>query len=611
MKAQKLLTFNEIKDLSDEEKVDALEKAVNHHNKLYFVDNAAVIPDEEFDLLTEALRELKPDSPALFELVGDIGEIEHPVPMLSLDKRYTYEDIKQWVNDVGDEKYLVEPKYDGMSARYQSGTLSTRGDGYHGENISERLPYLKVVGNLPKTDESAYGEIVVPLDYFNKNLKGPYKNTRGAAVGIIKSKDINPAGIKALREHGVHFVLHDQAKRQEVSREDLLNEDQWQTILEEMFHSEYPLDGIVIKAINPEIKARLGRTQHHDKWAVAYKSPAERKITHVLDIKDQVGRTGRITSVAVLEPVELSGATVTNVTLHNYKYLEDCGIDIGSEVEVCRSGEVIPFITRVISSPNKKSYQVPEICPVCGNPLKRSNKYLECTNVNCPARLTQSIEYFFKVLGVEELGLKTIERLINEFKLKSIFDFYKLKAHQIAELDGFGIRSAQVITQNIQYTLYNSTPEKLLQALGIKNIGSAASNWIINEFGFDNLNSLTFEDLEKVKGLGPIKAANFIKEVKKKWPLVEKLMKLGLTFKKVQSTVKLNGLSFAITGKKGQYSRDELVKMIQENGGEYKTAITKGLTYLIAGEDAGSKLQKAADNDVKVITEQDFLKLIQ
>ncbi len=616
IKQIKDLSLNQIRELPTEQQISILEKLVSHHNKLYFVENTTEISDEHFDLLTEELKKLKPDSPVLFEIVGDIGGVEHPTPMLSLDKRYTYESIKDWAVSTGDNKFLIEPKYDGMSARYQNGILATRGDGFFGENISDRLPRLKIVGNLP-TDptESAYGEVVIPLDYFNENLAGTYKNPRNAVVGIMKAKDIKPQGIKALIEKGVHFVLHDQAKRLEATISDLMNEEFWETTLEEMFHSEYPLDGIVLKAVSPSVKEKLGTTQHHHKWEVAYKSPAERKITTVTNIRDQVGRTGRVTSVALLVPIELSGATVSNVTLHNYKYLEDCGIDIGSEVEVCRSGEVIPFITRVISKPNKnkpKQYKVPNMCPVCAKPLIKSAKYLECTNQNCPARLTQSIEYFFKTLGVEELGIKTIERFINELKLKSILDFYDLKPDQIAELEGFGARSAQVVTLNIQNTLKESiTQSKLLQALGIKNIGSAASNWIINEFGFDQLNSLSLDDLSKVKGLGPIKAKNFIEEVKEKWHIVEGLQSKGLKFKQSKKDNKLNGLSFAITGKKGQFSRDELIKMIQESGGEFKPSITKELQYLIAGEDGGSKLLKAQESGVKIITEQQFIEMIK
>lgn len=595
-----------------------LEKLIKYHNRKYFIDNDPEISDDEFDKLTEELKELDPFSPVLYELVGDIGTIQHETPMLSLEKKYTHEDIIKWIENIGDKEYLVEPKYDGMAARYKNGVLATRGDGFYGENISHRISELNIKGELPKDPNIAVqGEIIVPLSYFNQNLKGAYKNTRGAAVGIVKAKEIKPEGVKALLEGGVHLVLHDQAKKLLVKPDDLINEDKWQTVLEEMFHSEYPLDGIVIKATSPEIKEKLGSTAHHEKWQVAYKSPAERKITTVKEIKDQVGRTGRITSVAVVEPVELSGATVQNVTLHNYQYIKDSGINIGSEVELCRSGEVIPFITRVFNaklthrSKNVEKYTIPTHCPVCKTELLQLNKYLECPNPNCPAKLSQSIEYFFKTLGAEELGLKTIEKFINEFKLTSIADFYKLDKDKIASLEGFGEKSASKIINNIQQTLNeNITPEELLSALGIKEIGYSTSTWIINHFGFDKLPSLTLEDLKQVKGLGPTKSEYFVKNLKDKWPLVEELKKMGLKFKKQKSTEKLKGLAFAITGKKEKYSRDELIQMIKENGGEYKTSITKELTHLIAGEDAGSKLEKANELGVKILTEKEFLDLI-
>ncbi len=603
-------TFKEIQALPQEKQIEALEKAITYHNKKYFIDNQAEIPDEEFDQIVEMLKEIRPDSPALYELVGEIGNVQHPVPMLSLDKKYTYDDVKKWVEDINDEKYVIEPKYDGMAARYQSGVLATRGDGYYGEDISNRLKDLNIKGELPTDNSSVYGEIIIPLSYFNEHLAGPFKNPRNAAVGIVKAKNIRSEGIKALRDGGVHFVLHDQAKKITVTKEELLDEEQWESILEQMFQLDYPLDGIVIKATNDAIKRSMAATQHHEKWQVAYKSPAERKWSVVREINDQVGRTGRITSVAVIDPIQLSGATVTNVTLHNYDYIRTSKIGIGSKVEVCRSGEVIPFITQVI--PAKTPHKLRTTCPICKTPLREMGKYTECPNKNCPARKSQSFEYFFKVLGVEELGLKTIQRFINEFKVDSIDDFYKLKPEQIAELEGFGQKSAIKITQNIKATLHETIkPEQLIQALGIAQTGPATSRWIVNHFGFDNLPKLTAEDLADVKGVGEVKARHFVHDLHAKWPIVVTLQKMGLKFEKENKTNKLGGSSFAITGKKGRYSRDELVEIINKNGGEYKSSITKGLTYLIAGDDAGSKLEKAAKLDVKVITEDDFLTMVK
>ena len=598
-----------------------LEKLIKYHNRKYFIDNDPEISDEEFDQLTEELKKLDPFSPVLYELVGDIGTVQHETPMLSLEKKYTHAEIVKWIESINDKEYLVEPKYDGMAARYQNGVLATRGDGFYGENISHRINELNIKGELPKDPKAiVHGEIIVPLTYFNQNLKGAYKNTRGAAVGIVKAKEIKPEGVKALLEGGVHLVLHDQAKKLLVTAEDLIKEEKWEAVLEEMFHSDYPLDGIVIKATSPDIKNKLQATAHHEKWQVAYKAPAERKITTVKEIKDQVGRTGRITSVAVVEPVELSGATVQNVTLHNYQYIQDSGINIGSEVEICRSGEVIPFITRVFNANTphgtKKgakhtTYSIPTNCPICKTALLQLSKYLECPNPNCPAKLSQSIEYFFKTLGAEELGLKTIEKFINEFKLKSIIDFYTLDKEKISTLEGFGEKSATKITTNIAQTLNETiTPEELLSALGIKEIGYSTSTWIINHFGFDKLPSLTLEDLKEVKGLGPTKSEYFVKNLKEKWPLVEQLKKMGLKFKQKKSTDKFKGLSFAVTGKKEKYSRDELIQMITENGGEYKASITKDLSYLIAGEDAGSKLEKAQQLGVKILSESEFLTLL-
>ncbi|PIR43332.1 hypothetical protein COV24_03340 [candidate division WWE3 bacterium CG10_big_fil_rev_8_21_14_0_10_32_10] len=602
------LSIENIQKLAKEDKIIVLERLVKYHNKLYFIENNPIISDAFFDELTETLKSLKPNSTVLFEIVGTIGDVEHPVPMLSIDKKYNYDDIKKWVVDVDDTNFLVEPKYDGMRARYNNGLLATRGNGIIGENISERFKHLNVIGTIPKSRQ-VQGEIVIPQTYFNETLSKDYKNSRNAVVGIIKAKQITPSGIKALQEGGVHFVLYDQVFAQKVKKDDLLSKDLWESILEQTFQSDYPLDGVVIKATNTHVKSSLGATAHHNRWEVAYKVPAEKKWSKVKKITDQVGRIGRITSVANIEPIQLSGATVTNVTLHNFDFVKKSKIGVGSKVEVMRSGEVIPFITNV--KPAKKPHKVPNKCPVCNTKLVWAGKYLECPNKECTARLSQSIEYFFKTLNVEELGLKTIEKFMDIFDLKNVIDFYNLKREQISVLDGFGKKSADNIINNIQNTLDKSiTPEQLLQALGIKEIGPSTSRWIINEHGFDNLKNLKKEDIENVKGIGPIKAEHFVNEVTDKWWIVNKLKVKGLKFKVEKKSNKLHGLSFCVTGKKEQYSRDELIEMIKINGGKYKSSVTKDLDYLIAGDDAGSKLEKAKQNNVKVISEKEFLQML-
>ena len=605
------LSKEDIKKLPKETQIKVLEKLIHYHNIKYFIENNPIISDEEFDELTEMLKALNPNDPVLFEIVGEIGDVVHPEPMLSIDKKYTYEDIKKWVEEVNDKEYLVEPKYDGMAARYQNGILATRGNGYVGEDISNRLPYLTIKGTLPKDPNvSVYGEVVIPLSYFDEHLSKDYKNPRNAVVGIMKAKKVKPAGIKALLDGAVHFVIYDQNFAEVVKKEDLLDEEIWESILEDALRVDYPLDGVVIKAKDPKIREKLGYTQHHARWQIAYKMPAERKWTVVEAIIASVGRTGRVTNIAVVKPVELSGATIKNVTLHNYEYVLKSKIGIGSKVQITRSGEVIPFITAV--EPAKNPYKPPKNCPVCNTPLVREGKYLVCPNKNCPARQSQSIEYFFKALGAEWLGIKTIETLMSTLKVKNIVDFYNLRVEDIEKIPRFGKKSAQNIVNSIQNTLKGTiTPYQLLQALGIKFIGPAASRWIIDHYGFDNLPNLKKEDLLKIKGIGPEKAEKFIKEIKDKWWIVEELKKRGLKFKQAKVSNKLKGLSFCITGKKGRYSRNELIEMITANGGEYKSSVTKDLDYLIAGDEAGSKLQRAQEYGVKVITEEEFLKMLE
>lgn len=607
-----ILNLEQIKKEPKNKQIELLEAAINYHNDKYFKENDAIISDPEFDELTEYLRKLSPESEALFKIVGETGDVVHKTPMLSIEKKYTHKNIIKWLNNVNDNKYIVEPKYDGMAAKYEDGILATRGNGNVGEDMTKKLQYLNIIGKLPTDNTPVYGEIIIPLSYFNKKLKDTYKNPRNAVVGIMKSKTTNKTGIKALLEGGIHFVIHDQAKKLTVTKEELIENDKWENILETMFRIDYPLDGIVIKATNEKIKNSLGKTLHHEKWQVAYKVPAERKWSTVLNIKNQVGRTGRITSVAVIKPINLSGATVTNVTLHNAEFVEESNIDIESKVEICRSGEVIPFITKIENKKgHKPNYKLPTNCPICNTKLKRNDKYLTCININCPARKVLSIEYFFKTLNTEELGAKTIERFINELDVKGILDLYDIKEHDIAKLDGFGTRSAQKIIKNINNTLNETITEpQLLQALGIKDIGAATSKWILNNHKFDKLKSLNKEELETVDGIGPVKAAHFINEISNQWEIIEGLFKRGLKFKANKRTNKLKNKTFCITGKKETHSRNELINIIEKNGGEYKSTITKTLDFLIAGDDAGSKLDKAQKLGVKVITENDFIKMI-
>lgn len=592
-----------------ETKIQTLENEIRLHNKLYFIKNSPEISDEKFDKLVEKLRSLDPKNPALFELVGEIGNVTHEKPMLSIEKRYSYEEIQKWLISTGDKKYIIEPKYDGMAAKYQNGVLSTRGNGLVGEDISKRLKDLNIIGKLPKKDEAVLGEIIIPLSYFNTNLALEYKNPRNAVVGIIKSKKVSESGIKALIDNGVHFIIYDEANSKTLSIDSLLDKDEWEGILEETLQVDYPLDGIVIKVADNKIRDGFEATEHHEKWQIAYKLPAERKWSKVLDIKSQVGRTGRITNVAVITPIDLSGATIKNVTLHNIDFVEKTKIGIGSDVEVCRSGEVIPFITNVKAS--NSPFLIPTKCPICKTRLNRNGKYLECTNQKCPARKSQEIEHFFKALNVQELGLKTIEKFMDVFEITSPIDFYNLKTDQIAPLDGFGDKSANNIVSGIQKTLNKTITEfELLEALGVRDIGRASSKWIIKKYGIEKLNLLTKEDLQDIKGIGPNKAESFICDIKEKWQIAESLFKKGLSFKKERTSTKLKGFTFCITGKKQKYSREELIEIIEQSGGEYAAALTKNTNYLIAGENAGSKLEKAKKLGVKIISEENFLNLI-
>lgn len=600
-------TLEDIKQLNNESQVKALELQINYHNELYFIQNTTEISDTEFDQLVELLKELDPNNPVLFELVGDVGRVTHSTPMLSIEKKYNHKDVIDWANKIESaQEFIIQPKYDGMAARYSNNILATRGNGVVGEDITHRLKDLKIIGKLEPESE---GEILIPNIYFEKNLKDTYKNPRNATVGIIKSKKVKDKALQALQDKGVHFVIYSSNKSIIVNKAELNNLETFESLVEEIFISDYLLDGVVIKVADKNVRNQLGYTAHHHKWQIAYKINKDVKKTKIINIIDSVGRTGRITSVAQLDPVDLSGATITNVTLHNLDYMTKLGIGIGSIVEITRAGEVIPYITRTISATH--NYEPPKTCPSCSSELEKSQKYLQCVNPDCPAKLALSFEYFFKTLDVKELGNITIAKLMDELGIKQIIDFYKIKSEDISKIDGFGERSAELIVTNIQNTLNEQiTPVDLLAAIGIESLGKPTAKKILNRYSISDLENLTLNNLIEIDGFAEKKAQIIINGIKEKYIIIAQLLQNNLKFKVNKENSTIRNKSFAITGKKQRYSREELIELIEHNGGDYKKSITNDLDYLIAGDNAGSKLNEAKQKGISIISEAQFLNII-
>lgn len=655
---------------SAENRIKELTKLLEYHNNLYYNQDEPEISDFEYDKLLRELENLEEEFPALKsplsptnKVGGNAGEkfspVTHIVPMESLHDSFSHEELREFDRKVrevtSDVQYVVEPKFDGLSVscEYQNGVFvrgSTRGDGVTGEDVTENLMTIK---SLPKRIENApeflevRGEVYMSFKSFDELIKRqeeneekPFKNPRNAAAGSLRQKNSKITAQRNLdififniqQINGVELNSHRQSLDYLAQLGfptsfynvcDTIDEviDEIERIGNMRGTFDYAIDGAVVKVDNFETRTLLGSTAKYPKWAEAYKYPPEEKPTKLLDIEINVGRTGVLTPVGVFEPVLLAGTTVSRATLHNRDFIEEKGICIGDTVIIRKAGEIIPEVLSVKKhSDNAQPYEFPELCPSCQSPVTQDNgeAAIRCTNTDCPAQLMRHLIHFVTrdAMDIDGLGPAVLEQLVERKLVKSPADLYRLTADDIISLDRKAEKSANNLISAIEKSKENEL-YRLVFALGIRNIGLKAAKIICENFLIiDDIMSAKASDFEAIDGFGEIMAVSlenyFSLDSTKE--LITELKSLGLKMKSSEPKAQgglFAGKTFVLTGTLPTMKRSEASKIIEQNGGKTSSSVSKKTSYVLAGEDAGSKLTKAQTLGITIISEEEFKVMLE
>src|SRR6266496_2446919 len=666
---------------SIEDKIEALREKIRRHEHLYYVLDDPTISDTEFDVLMNELKQLEAENPTLItpdsptQRVGGkpregFVKALHSSPMLSLDNTYNEDELRGWERRVHelsgrkDIEYVCELKLDGMSLalRYENGQLVrgiTRGDGTTGEDVTLNVRTVRSIplsiskerlkkAGIP-ADFEVRGEMLMPTAAFKKLNEereragmATFANPRNFTAGTVRQLDTNVTAQRRLdffpyillKNGRTYFDRHSRTLDALGAAGFKVNtnyklvhsmEDVWKFIQQwegKRDSLPYEIDGIVVKVDRTGIQDELGFTGKAPRWAIAYKYAARAGITQIEGIHVQVGRTGKLTPVAELKPVPIGGTTVSRATLHNMDEIERLGVKMGDWVEVERGGDVIPKVTRVIDDKDhprgRKSFQMPERCPVCGGHVVRAEGEADhrCVNQKCPAKLRETILHFASrgVMNIDGMGDALVNQLTERRMVKDVADIYKLTKTDLLKLERMGDKSAQNVLNEIERS--KKLPlERVIYGLGIRFVGERTAQFLAEHFGeMDDLVKASEEELQQVEEVGPRIAKSiveFFAEPKNR-ELVDELRAAGLTLrgKKKERGTRLAGKTFVLTGTLANYSRDEAKKMIEDAGGKVTGSVSKKTDYVVAGADAGSKLDKARELRVKVIDEEGMRRLL-
>jgi len=658
-------------------RVEELRELIHYHDYKYYVENNPEISDYEYDQLMRELKELEERYPSLRsptsptqrvggEPVEGFPTVEHRIPMLSLDNTYSEEEIREFEarlhRELPGEKfeYVVELKIDGVSIAliYEEGVFArgaTRGDGRRGDEVTSNLRTvraipLKLRKKVPGTVE-VRGEVYMTLSGFREVNKereeageSLFANPRNAAAGSLKLLDpkitsrrpldsfiYNLTESISVRIPSTHFESLQLLKEWgfKVNPHIKLCKDIQEVIdwcnvwLKKKDSLDYEVDGMVIKVNSISQQMRLGFTSKSPRWAIAYKFPAKQATTKIRDIIVQVGRTGALTPVAILEPTPLAGSTISRATLHNEDEIRRKDIRIGDTVILEKGGDVIPEVVKVVEGKRtgkERKFFIPRRCPVCGAEVVRleDEAVARCIGSSCPAQLKERIAHYARrtAMDIEGLGDKLINQLVDKGLVHDIADLYKLDLTTLSSLERMGKKSAQNLLSRIERSKSQSL-DRLIFALGIRYVGARGARILSEHFSsMDELAEATQEELEAISEIGPRTAQSivlFFKEEKNR-KLLEKLRKLGVQMGKVEEKKEggpLAGNKFVFTGSLERYSRDEAKELVERLGARVVSSVSKKVDYVVVGEDPGSKYEKAKTLGVKTLNEEEFRELIE
>ncbi len=657
------MDINEAKKRVGELKIQ-LEKA--NHN--YYDLDAPTLEDDEYDALMRELRGLEQDFPELLtedspsQRVGGTAQntfakVRHEVQMGSLQDVFSVDEVRAFVERVRGEgayEFTVEPKIDGLSVslEYRGGVLtlgSTRGDGFIGEDITPNLKTIRTIPlNIPEKLPlfEVRGEVYMPRSSFaelcelqEKNGEPLPKNPRNAAAGSLRQKDSKITASRKLdifcfniqRAEGREFKTHSETLEfmEELGFHVIPDyrvchtADEIVERIEEIGQMRrslpFDIDGAVVKVNNIALRAEIGETTKVPKWAVAFKYPPEEKETTLREIEINVGRTGALTPVAVFDPVQLAGTSVGRAVLHNQDFITERDIRIGDRIIVRKAGDIIPEVVKSVAhGEDSEPFHIPDICPVCGSKAVRDEDeaVIRCQNIECPAQLLRSIEHFASraAMNIDGLGEAIVEQLVQADLVHTVAYLYTLDLQELTALERFGTKSAQNLLDNIEKSKNNEL-DRLIFALGIRGIGQRAATLLCQKYGsMDSIIAAEADDIAAIDGFGEILAQSVYTAMREphRIALINRLKQLGLNMNYSGQKVsdKLAGLTFVLTGTLPTLKRDEAKEMIEKRGGKCSGSVSKKTSYVVAGEEAGSKLTKANELGVPVLTEEQFLQMI-
>ena len=653
-----------------EKRIKELRAIIEYHAKKYYDEDSPEISDFEYDMLMNELKNLENEFPefvtkdSLTQKVGGtvkegFEKVEHEVPLQSLQDVFSFEELKDFDNRVRKQvspKYVVETKIDGLSValEYKNGIFvrgATRGNGQVGEDITENLKTIKTIPQKLKEDIDIIvrGEVFISTKDFEalneeqEILEKPlFANARNAAAGSLRQLDSKIAASRPLsiyifnvqKSDTIKFTSHYESLLYLEKLGFTVNPvkvlcnninkviKEIEKIGENREKLSFGIDGAVVKVDDLEQRKILGETFKTPKWAIAYKYPPEQKETILKDIICQVGRTGAITPMAILEPVKVAGSTISKTTLHNEDFIKEKDLKIGDHIIIQKAGDVIPEVVSAVKEKrtgHEKEFEMPRNCPVCGGLAIREEgeSVVRCIGIECEARLFRSIVHFASrpAMNIEGLGFSIVKELLNRNLIKNIADIYYLKLEDVASLKKNGKKFASNLITAIENSKNNDLA-RLINALGIRHVGTKTAKTLANKFkNIDNLINATLYELSETEEIGEIIALSIKKffEQKQTLDIISKLKEAGVNMEVIVeegTDNRFEGKTFVLTGSLENYTRDEASQIIEKFGGKTSTTVSKKTTYVLAGEDAGSKLKKAQALGVTVLNEEEFRNMI-